>query len=140
MSSSHEFLMMICNTTGNAYIFRLSVIRTQDIPHQSGEGLLCWRHACLQLDGESAMASMLVIGKRGKVSIETCALRRLWQSCNRNRMQCPTQPNPLCPSPGSRRRSGNTAFPTRRSSRRPTSSSAGTLPRSPSASSPSLGS
>ena len=37
------------------------------------------------------MASMLVIGKRGKVSIETCAFRRLWQSCNRNQMQCPTQ-------------------------------------------------
>ena len=121
-------------------IFRLSVIRTQDILHQSGEGLLCWRHACLQLDGESAMASMLVIGKRGKASIGTCALRRLWQSCNRSRMQCPTQPNPFCPSPGSRRPSGSTAFLTRRSSRRPTSSSAGTLPRSPSASSPSLGS
>ena len=63
MSSSHEFLLMICNTTGNAYISRLSVIRTQDIPHQSGEGVLCWRHACLQLDGECAVASMLVIGK-----------------------------------------------------------------------------
>ena len=97
--SSHEFLMMICNTTGNAYIFGLSVIRTQDIPHQSGEGLLCWRHSCLQLDVESAVVSMLVLRKRGKVSIETCALRRLWQSCNRNRMQCPTQPNPFCPFP-----------------------------------------
>ena len=140
MSSSHEFLMMICNTTGNAYSDYPSFGTGHPPSIRGGLALLAARLPAVQLDGESAMASMLVIGKRGKASIETCALRRLWQSCNRNRMQCPTQPNPFCPSPGSRRRSGSTAFRTRRSSRRPTSSSAGTLPRSPSASSPSLGS